>query len=141
MKKATLLLLMCTISMVAMADGWQYDGDTGLLPSNKVYLDDGKETMLVLGVKVRDNNVVVFMYLHGDVIDLDFNKRQKYVIFDDEKWDIIDMEGKGRVFCAFTESAKMVEMLYEKESFIIKVPVKGHGIQSFVFDTYGYPLY
>lgn len=140
MRKAALILLICVTSLVAMADGWQYEGNTGWLPSHKVYFDDSKETMLVISVAVRDNNVVVFLCLYGEVIDLDFNKRQKYVIFDDEKWDIIELEGKGRVFCAFYESAKMVEMLYEKESFTINVPVKGYGIQTFVFDTHGYPL-
>lgn len=149
MKCIITLLLVCALSLGASAQGWQYDGNKGMLESTPLYLSGDVDAPTVLTVFAGRNNTgheLVLCSLFGECEISDFRESQQYVIFGyaegQKKIPIKQVEVEGKSFQAFIlkDPHKMIKLFSEIDWFTISLPLYRHGVQVFSFSADGYPL-
>lgn len=151
MKKIAILLIMCAITLTASAQmGWLYDNEKGIafLESNEEYLtgDFDKPTTLRIMLDGSEEDELVLLGLEGEVTSYKFRDNQQYVVVNcngqSMKWAIETQIVGNNILRYFTivEASKFIDMLCECDFFSITLPLFGHGITTFYYNTNGYPL-
>ena len=147
--KRIITLLLCAVSLGTSAQGWQYDGEKGILESSPLYLTGDYDALTVLAVfagKNQNGLELVLCSLFGECEIYDFQDSQQYVIFKYAdgtiKCPIKQVDMDGRKFQAFFvgNPHKMLELFEEIDWFTISLPLYQHGVQTFYFSAEGYPL-
>lgn len=151
MRKATLLLIMCLASLMAVAqDGWQYlDDGRAMIISEPQYFSgyDGTPTCYGVMVGKIDGQDRVMLGLYGEKTIHDFRKNQQYVVvsFDfgkSERWRINHVNGNAATYQYITivNADQFIRRLRRSENISITLPIFGLGNKTFYFRTGGYPL-
>lgn len=145
MKQIALILLMYATSLVAMADGWEYEDDKAILVSIPQYLDEDYTCLNILVLNTAKGDEVL-LYLYGEIVDFDFRPRQEYIVvsfFDHKKssrWKIKEVNVNDQPVVVIVDSANFIKRLRSTDTLSVKLPVYEQGTQTFTFSSYGYPL-
>ena len=150
MRKIFLILLMCAISLVMMADGWNYSGGNAGIASTIEHIngDYSEGTAIYLVVGKNDAGVDGVMCILLGKYDIhDFRENQQFVVmeFDGmerQRWEIQPVPYQNRNYCAFilNYASDLIAKLRECEIFTITLPLLNVGTHTFYFYTDGYPL-
>lgn len=141
MRKVIILLIMCTMSLSAFAQGWwEYKNGLAIIRSSfNDITGDYINTNLTLYIGKDDSNKydVAACVLAGEYDKPIFRKKQNYVLVEDWKFDI-SMDDN---IIWFDDASSLIDLLrlYNK-TFYISLPIEGVGVASFFFDPNGYPL-